>query len=449
MKHSMIIVCIVLQFHSLLQSQEKPVFQPLDVFSLEWVDDPQISPDGKQVVYVRRGMDIMTDKRISRLWIINTDGTEHYKLTSQDVNESKPRWSPDGTRIAFTSSTDNGSELFVYWKSTAKIARLSSLESSPRSIAWSPDGKQLAFTMFVPGKELSLVVPQKKPKGAKWAALPRVTTRFRHEADGSGKLKPGHTHLFVQPASGGVPRQMTHGKFNHIGTPRWHPNGNEIIVSSNRNENWEYDFRNSELYAVDVQTMAVRELTDRSGPDNNAVISADGKLAYLGFTDKKQTYQLTNLYTKDLDGKANKVELDLDRSVQSPKWSKDGKSIYFMYDGHGNTKIAKTDLTGNVTKLVDNVGGTAIGRPYGGGSFSVADEGMVAYTYTTPSHPAELAVVDDSGNSRLVMSLNEDVLPFRELAQVEEIWYTSSVDGRDIQGWIAYPPGYDLSLIHI
>ncbi len=445
MKHSLIIVCIILQFHSLLQSQEKPAFQPLDVFSLEWVDDPQISPDGKQVVYVRRGMDIMTDKRISRLWIINTDGSEHYKLTSQDVNESKPRWSPDGSRIAFTSSTDNGSELFVYWKNTAKIARLSSLESSPKSIAWSPNGKQLAFTMFVPGKELSLVVPQRKPKGASWAAVPRVTTRFKHEADGSGKLKPGFTHLFVLPASGGVPRQMTQGEFNHIGTPRWHPNGNEIIVSSNRSENWEHEFRNSELYAVDVTSMSIRELTNRIGPDNNAVISADGNLAYLGFTDKKQTYQLTNLYVKDLEGKANKINLGLDRSVQSPVWGKDGKSIYFMYDDKGNTKIARTNLSGDVTKLVDNVGGTSIGRPYGGGSFSVADDGMIAYTHTTPMHPAELAVADENGNTRMVMSLNEDVLPYRELAKIEEIWYKSSVDGRDIQGWIAYPPGYDSS----
>lgn len=436
---------IVIFFHCIIniEAQEKQPFQSMDVFSLEWVDDPQISPDGTKVVYVRRGMDIMTDRRTSRLWIINTDGTEHYKLTNQDVNERNPRWSPDGSRIAFTSSTDNGSELFVYWTKTSKIARLSSLESSPRAISWSPTGNQLAFTMFVAGKEMSLVTPQRKPKGANWAALPRVTTRLKHEADGTGKLRPGYTHLFVLPSSGGVPRQLTDGDFNHLGTPSWHPNGQDIIISSNRNKGWEYDFRNSELYSVNLYSLEVRELTNRQGPDNNLTVSKNGEIAYLGFDDKKQTYQLRNLYLTSMDGTPSQVNVNLDRSVQSPTWSDDGKSIYFMYDDKGNTKIAKTTTSGKVTKLADNVGGTSIGRPYGGGAFSVSTDGLIAYTHTTPYHPAELAIVDKNGNTNLVMSLNDDLLPYRELAKIEEIWYKSSVDGRDIQGWIAYPPGYD------
>ncbi len=445
MNKTLLITIIIILLSYCLEAQEKQPFKSMDVFSLEWVDDPQISPDGTKVVYVRRGMDIMTDKRISRLWIVNTDGTEHYKLTNQDVNESSPRWSPDGTRIAFTSSTDNGSEVFVYWTKTAKIARLSSLESSPRSISWSPNGNKLAFTMFVAGREMSLVTPQRKPRGATWAANPRVTTRLKHEADGTGKLKPGYTHLFVMPSSGGVPRQLTDGNFNHRGTPSWHPNGQDIIISSNRNEDWEYDFRNTELYAVNLYSSDIRELTDRQGPDNNGSVSKNGDIAYLGFDDKKQTYQLTNLYVKGMSGAPNKVDVKLDRSIQSPIWSQDGKSIYFMYDDKGNTKIARTTTSGKVEKLADNVGGTSVGRPYGDGAFSVSSDGIIAYTHTTPAYPAELAVVDKNGNTNLVMSLNDDILPYRELAKVEEIWYKSSVDGRDIQGWIAYPPGYDPS----
>ena len=269
----------------------------MDVFELEWVNNPQISPDGNYIVYERRGMDIMNDRRISRLWMIKSDGTEHQKLTSNDVSESNATWSPDGQRIVFSSGTNQGSELFVYWMKTGKIARLSQLPASPSRVSWTADGKWLAFSMKVPGKELSLVRPPKKPKGAKWAAPPRVTTRFKHEQDGAGKLKPGFNHLFVIPSEGGSPRQITSGNFNHRGTPQWSPDGKHLYFSSNRNKDWEYDFRNSEIYSVAIADGKVNALTDRNGPDRSLAISPKGnRIAYVGYDDKMQTYQVSRLY---------------------------------------------------------------------------------------------------------------------------------------------------------
>ncbi|MEM6771235.1 MAG: oligogalacturonate lyase family protein, partial [Bacteroidota bacterium] len=151
-----------------LSAQEKVPFSAMDVFGLEWVTNPQISPDGDWVVYQRRGMDIMKDRRTARLWLIKTDGTGHRKLTSNDVSESSPVWSPDGSRIAFVSGTDQGSEIFVYWLDSGVMARLTQLEHSPSGLSWSPDGKHLAFSMFVPGQELKLVSGPKRPKGAEW-----------------------------------------------------------------------------------------------------------------------------------------------------------------------------------------------------------------------------------------------------------------------------------------
>ena len=134
-------IFLALYLPVLLISQNEPAFTSMDVFELEWVTSPQISPDGNKIVYERRGMDLMKDSRTSSLWIINADGTEHYKLTEQNVRESSPSWSPDGQRIAFTSSTDEGSELFIYWVKTGKIARISQLPNSPRGLSWSADGK--------------------------------------------------------------------------------------------------------------------------------------------------------------------------------------------------------------------------------------------------------------------------------------------------------------------
>ncbi len=430
---------------SVLLSQKKPL-QALDVFQLEYASDPQISPDGRMVVYKRNGFDIMKDKAKGSLWILNTDGSDHHKLTASETNESAPRWSPDGSRIAFSRSTGEGSEIYMYWMQHGTMARVSQLENSPSSLAWSPDGKWLAFSMKVDAKPPVIVKAPKKPKGAKWADTPRITDRLKHEADGAGYIKPGFRHIFVIPAEGGSPRQITSGDWNHSGKLSWSPDGKELYFSANRVEDWEYRFRNSEVYKVNVVTGEIKGLTDRNGPDLYPIVSPNGKkVAYLGSEDKIQAYQLRKLWLMDIDGNnVRSISDELDRSISNPVWDAEGKGLYVTYDDRGNTKIAHISLSGNVTKLADNLGGTSLGRPYAGGSFSVNAKGDFVYTMSTPAHPAELAYFNrKQKNPRKITDLNGDLLPFRELGEVEEVWYRSSVDGRDIQGWIVKPPGYD------
>ena len=420
-------------------------FRNLDVFELQYVRDPQISPDGTKIVYVRTEMDIMKDGRTSSLWIINSDGTNHQKLTSNIFNESNPVWSPDGKRISFISSIDdgNGSEIHVYWMNSGQYSSISQLDGSPRSLKWSPDGNYLAFIMFVPEKTLQLVSPPRKPKNANWAEKPRITDRLKHEADGLGYMKEGFSQIFMISSTGGKPIQVTTEKFNHYSFD-WMSGSDGFVFSSNYTEDWEYDFRNSEIYSISVNGSNLQQLTDRNGPDMGAAVSPDGKsIAYLGYEDKVQTYQINNLTIMDIDGSNKRtIDIDLDRNIESLKWSADGKNLYFMYDNYGNTKIATTNLTGRVRKLIDDVGGTSIGRPYGGGSFSVSSEGEISYTLTSPYHPADIGYYEGNSFKRLT-NLNNDLLRGKDLGVIEEIWYNSSVDGRKIQGWIAKPPGFD------
>ncbi|MEL6867596.1 MAG: S9 family peptidase [Bacteroidota bacterium] len=427
-------------------AQNKPAFSELDVFELEWVTNPQISPDGQKIVYIRKGMDIMKDKSQARLWLINVDGSQHQKLTSEDRNEGNPAWSPDGQRIAFSASTEQGTELFVYWLQTGKVARISQLEASPSGLRWSPNGEWLAFSMFVKGEELSLVQAPNKPEGAEWAAAPRITTRFKHEADGSGYIQPGYSHLFVIPTDGGSPRQVTTGDFQHKSAPVWSKDGQTLYFSANRNENWEYDFRNSEIYRLSLVDGQISQLTNRQGHDQEIALSPDGQqLAYTGFDDKMQAYQNRNLYVMNADGSNKRVVSNtLDRSYSNPIWAPDGKGIYFHYDDRGDTKIGYTDMAGKVDMVGEQLGGTTIGRPYGGGSFSIASDGRIAFTQSSPYHPAELATIKKGeAKARQLMSLNKDLLGQRTLGQVEMVWYKSSFDQRDVQGWVVYPPGFD------
>ena len=435
----------VLLGHTGFSQAEHPAFSYMDVFALEYASDPQIAPNGDWIVYRRMGFDVMNDRSRGNLWLVSADGTSHRKLTSREVNESQARWSPSGDRIAFVSSTNEGAELYVYWVKEGQFARLTQLPNGPSSISWSPDGKQLAFTMKVNQAPPVLVKMPKKPKGAKWAKAPRITDRLKHEADGSGYISPGFAHIFVVPADGGTPRQITSGNFNHRGSLSWHPDGKSLFFSANRNEDWEYDFVNSEVYKVDVSSGSIQPLTQRKGPDYSPKVSPDGNwIAFLGFEDKVQAYQLRRLYIMKTDGSEKRLLTEsLDRSIGSIEWDASGQGLYIGYDDKGNGKIGYVTLNGKITELASNRGGTSIGRPYPGGSFSVSRKGKIAYNYSLPSYPAEVALLEPKATgAKIITGLNKDLLDYRTLGAVEEIWYKSSVDGRDIQGWIVKPPNY-------
>jgi len=275
-----------------------------------------------------------------------------------------------------------------------------------------------------------------------------VETRLKHEADGSGYMPTGFTHLFVVPSEGGPARQLTSGDFNHRGGGVWSKDGQQLFFSTNRNTDWEHDFRNSEIYSISIADGSIKALTDRKGPDGGLIVSPDGQqIAYLGFDDKVQTYQVTRLYLMNTDGSGKKeIVTNLDRSIANPKWDADGKGLFFQYDDKGNTKIGYTTLSGQTSLKANDVGGTTVARPYGGGSFSLSKNGHIAFTHTNPYHPSEIAVLEKGKTEpRLITRLSDPLLKNRTLGKVEEVWYKSSVDQRDVQGWIVKPPFFDES----
>src|SRR5216684_4169000 len=422
----------------------------MDEFQLQTATDPQVSPDGKKIVYVRRFADPTTDKRYSNLWTINTDGSDHRPLTTGNRADVSPRWSPDGTRIAYLSDADGKQQLYVRWMDTGQTARITNLDQVPDAIAWSPDGKMLSFSALVLGKGRHLADLPAPPSGAKWADPPAVYDRLVYRFNGTGYLKPGYMQVFVVNAEGGAPRQITNGNFpnggNEFGPARasWTPDGKYLVLSVNRHPESDHEYFDSEVYEFGVADGSLRALTNRKGPDNSPNVSPNGKfIAYTGFDDRYQGHQTTKLYLMNRDGSGSRSLSDkLDRDTQSPQWAPDNSGIYFLYNEQGDTKIGFSSTDGNPKKIADHVvSGTSA---YGGGSFSVSRTGAIAFTYGRPDNPGDIAVFAN-GAMRVLTSLNQELLQQKVPGRVEEISYDSSKDKRKIQGWIIQPPGFDPS----
>ncbi len=416
----------------------------IDIYSMEYVSDPQISPDGSKIIYVRNFKDVMTDKNLSNLWMVNFDGSNHRALTTGNQNDHAPRWSHDGKKIVYKSNgADDKMKLYLMWMDTKETQALTNTPNAPGQVSWSHDDAHLAFTMFVPKKQESIIKLPEKPEGAKWNAPPIFIDEMNYRADGAGYLKSGNDQVFTLSLDGGTPRQRTFTDNDH-GAPFWSKDQKELYFSANLHENSDFEPANSEVYRLDLQDGSVTAITNRFGPDNGGTLSPDGKLiAYTGFDDTFQGYQVTHLYVMDVDGSnARVVSKDFDRDVQNIQWASDSKGIYFQYDDEGDGKIGYITLGGKVTKITDQLGGLSLGRPYNQADFTVSNTGRFAYTLGGTEHPADLGAYE-KGSAKRLTRLNDDLFSFRNLGKVQELWWESSFDQRKIQGWVVTPPNFD------
>ncbi len=426
----------------------KRPFEALDVFELEYASDPQISPDGSDIAYVRRSMDVMTDTARSNIWLLSADGASQRPLFPEPGSYGSPRWSPDGDRLAYVakaSGEGRGAEIFVRYMDDGTTVAITNLPESPGGLAWSPDGTQIAFAMFVQDDGLTLAKPPKKPEGAKWAEPVKVIDQMVYRRDGSGYARPGSRHVFVVSADGGTPRRLTDGAFDH-GSIEWSADGASILFSANRNDDHELDPVESDIFSMSLADKSVTRLTDRDGPDTGPTLSPDGKrIAYLGFDDKRLGYHGVKAYVMNTDGSGVRdVSGAFDRSIDDISWM-GNEALLIQYDDRGRTLLGRLDFDGKVTPLIKDIGGTAIGRPYTSGGFTATDTGVVAYTSGRSNRPADIAILRADKTARRLTRLNDDLAADIAFGDVEELTWKSSADDLEVQGWILKPPQFDPS----
>jgi dipeptidyl aminopeptidase/acylaminoacyl peptidase len=413
---------------------------------LETVSDPQLSPDGSQIVYTRGWVNRLEDRWESDLWIMGADGSKNRFL----VRGSSARWSPDGTRIAFIADGEpKGAQIFVRWMDAeGAVSQVTRVTKAPGNIAWSPDGKSISFTMIVPAgpqKGWSIDLPP-APEGATWTKPPRIVERMHYRADRRGFLEDGYTHLFVVSAEGGTPRQLTQGEWNTgartYGIPfgvgyDWTPDGTTIVFDGLMEEDWDLRYRESHIYAIDIDTREIRQITSEKGPWSNPVVSPDGRtIAFTGFAWTEQTYRASDLYVIGMDGNGmSRISGDLDRDPQSLHWARDGKGVYFTAGDRGTQNVHYASTGGDVRQVTE-------------GAHMLSLESMAGNTAAGVSRsfhePGDVVTVDLRRPQRItrLTAVNEDLLMDKRLGEVEEVWYNSA-DGTRVQGWLVKPPSFD------
>ncbi|MEO8029158.1 MAG: S9 family peptidase, partial [Bryobacteraceae bacterium] len=348
--------------------------------------------------------------------------------------------------LAYLSNRSGKTQIHVRWLDSGQEAQVTDLQQSPSAIDWSPDGKWIGYVARVPAKPEWSIKPIEHPAGARWADPPIVVTKLRWRQDGQGITPPGYTHVFAVPATGGAPKQITSGDFNHQGFS-WSSDGKTIYAATNRIPDADYSLEGGDIYAYSVDSEAIKQLTTRRGPDSNPVASPGGtKILYVGHDWKFQSYTVNHLYVMNADG-SNPVCLTpkLDRDVRAPRWHWDGKTIYFMTEDRGGSQLYSIPAEGGEPVQLTS-GQHRLGGGAQGGGFTMANNTVVATISTSPQEPGEV-VTFYAGRGKDINSIshaNDSLLSSLKLGEVEEVTY-DSFDGKSIQGWIVKPPNFDKS----
>ena len=438
---TLILACAA--FGAQAQAQQPRYLDKSTFFEMESVSSPRISPDGQTVLFSRGYVDIMSDRSRSNLWRIGVDGSRLRQVTDGAWSDSSPVWSPDGERIAFLSDRSGSTQLHVMWVDTRESLQLTRLSRSPGSIRWSPDGTEIAFTNMVP--DTSPILPVRLPpvpRGAQLAPGATVIEKGSWARDGRGMTPRGYTHVFVVDALvGGTPRQVTSGDYSHNG-PEWSAGGETLYVSGIRKPDAEYQLGDSEVYAIDLDSLEITALTDRSGPDSGPRPSPDGRwVAYTGYDQQNFTRHLSNLYLMDSSGGRKRLWVgDLPNSPSNVAWATDGSGVYYsmQQEGEENTWFAPADQGMSPTPVTTGVQVLS--------SVSIAENGQAAAVLENVTQPGVLVTfsVDQPSVLDVLVDVNEDILGDRVVADAEELRMTSS-DGLEVQGWLMKPANFDPS----
>lgn len=433
------------------------VMEAADLCLLRFVTDLALSPDGTRVAFTVLRPDCVANRNRTSIWVAPVAGGPACQVTGDDVNASSPSWSPDGTRFAYAAAGRDVSQIFVLDHAGGEIRQLTQDAAHPATVPhWSPDGTAIAYLCKVP----SLSAPESVVTYPDAADRPRVIAWSTYKREGEGYLDQTRDQLFVVPAAGGEPHQLTSFPMGvggptsaserrlGIGVPAWSPDATRIAFVA-------YEDRPDGL--CDVWTVAVADgtltrVTPNDGGYASPAWSPDGRsLAVIGMRYPRIGGANNYLWVVSASGGPLRRVMDFDGSPGSgimsdtgagdrsqPAWV--GDDLYFLMTDRGAAQIWRVSASGDKPEPV-TTGAHAIAR------WDIDRNGAtLVYAASGPTNPGEVYFqrLDETGAAARLTGLNRDVLAEIEMNAPEEFWLPVEANGEAaVQGWMLKPPGFD------
>ncbi len=421
-----------------------------DLFGLQEVSDSQISPDGQFVAYVVGSTNLKEDKADSRIWMVPIAGGDAIPLTAEDSSSSHPRWSSDGKFLAFLSERDEGkTQVYLLNRLGGEAQRLTDTAQSVEAFAWSPDSNRLVLVLRDPSDEELEAAANKEKEGAEdkanssnkksKAQKPWVIDRLLFKEDTVGYLDRRRTHLYVIDLATKSLKQVSSGDYDDF-EPAWSPDGKQLAFTSNRSKPDPDATYNTDIWVVSADNSDKGEnpiqITTNPGEDDHPAWSPDGQwITYSTSRDPKLFYYATkHLGVSSAKGGEGKVLTQaFDRMATSPRFSPDGKSIFFIADDDGTQTLAQVDLaSGKITRV--------IGGRVNVESYSVTKDGTIAASVSSTDRPYEIFLASNGKQTRLT-HVNDRWLSQFKVSQPEYVSFKSK-DGTIVHGYLYKPVDY-------
>jgi dipeptidyl aminopeptidase/acylaminoacyl peptidase len=416
-----------------------------DFFQIRDVAQPELSPDGQWVAYSVRTRMLKEDKSEQRLWMVSTHGGDPIPMTAEGVSSAHPRWSPDGKYLAFLSARNGGkNQVWLLDRRGGEAERLTEVAQGLNDFEWSPDSTRLVLILQDPRPEDLEAAKDKdkdkeKPPAKPKTPPPFVIDRLQFKEDNAGYLDRRRDHLYVFDVASKKSTQVTSGDFDDT-DPAWSPDGKSLAFTSNRSTpdpDRNYNFDIWVVAAGNTDKGAhLTQVTTNPGPDRQPAWSPDGKwIAYVTQTDLKAMIYATHhlAVAPSSGGEAKVLTLAFDRSVRRPRFSPDGRAIYFVADDDGTENLFRIPATGG-----------EVSRPIGGrlsvASYSPGKDGAIAAQITSLDRPDEIFLFSDNKLTRLTKT-NDPLFAQLRLAQVDYVHFKSK-DGTPISGYLYKPLDY-------
>jgi dipeptidyl aminopeptidase/acylaminoacyl peptidase len=455
------------------RAQSRRFITEKDLFAFTWIADPQISPDGSTVVFVRVTVNEKENRYESSLYAVPADQSSAPRRLTSGIRDTAPRWAPDGKRIAFVRAIEKDgktqpAQLYVLAMDGGEARAVTDLTRGASNPSWSPDGRMLAFNA-------STGAGPQKVDGRESDV--KVITRAVYRANGNPAYvdTDHHSHIFTvrvpdSATDKPVPTQITDGEFDEGGMA-WAPDGSTIYFTSTRVAEPYYTEAGPELFSTPADGGGIRKIASIDGGIGNLSVSPDGRrIAFIGTLNGKpiRSYSQPDLWVTDVaPGSVPKnltsaYDYDVGSGIggdqAAPRgqnrrpilWSADastgsgqpGWSLIVASAEKGSANLRRFNLaTGKIDSVTEGLQDVVAYS-------ATADTSTIAMTLSTQTNIGDLAILKGPTQSGAkptpITHVNEDLFKNVAQSEPEEIWY-KSFDGRNIQGWILKPPDFDSS----